>query len=170
MANRITIEEATVRDLTFVLYNLREADIEELHGLFPAALNKESILNLIVDGCMNGLGYVAKIDTQPVAAFGVSIQFHQGIGWAFGTNRFNRAVPAMTKHIINKLSHQLMDYGLMRLEVRPLTKHMFARNWLCKIGFKEDCELKFYGSSGESYHLYSMTLDDYSKKFSKGFN
>lgn len=163
MGRSVTIEEINLRDLSYIIANLRKEDKEELYGLFPVSLQNDlnTIAMLTADGCMNGIGYIAKLGDQPAGAFGVSIQFHQGIAWAFGTNNFKKVVPAITRYCLSKVSHQIVDYGIMRIEARPLTKHMFARNWLLKFGFKEDCELKFYGSAGQSYHLYSTNIGDY---------
>lgn len=164
---KLTIEELNIRDLTYILANLRDDDQKELDALFPDNVAAD-IRTIITAGyCMQGYAYVAKIYDQPVCAFGVSVNGTVGSGWAFGTNRLWRVIPGVSHFCWNHISHQLVNAYLNRLEVRPMAGHRTAIAWLKKLGFKHDCTLDMYGNNGQDFELFSMTTKDYLAKQGK---
>ncbi len=169
MSRYTVIHDLNIRDFTYVLANLRAEDREELKALVPVGFPIDKYSMLFAQAAFQGKAYSVHIKDEPVAVFGVGVSsaYSTAIGWAFGSTNFKRATPSISQFMWNKLSHELRDAGILRLEARALTKHMFARQWLKNMGFHEDCELKCYGTSGESFHLYSMTIADYNKKFKK---
>jgi len=169
---RKSVQDLNIRDFTYVLANLREEDLEELSALLPLNTRKEDFAGALLQPALDGMSYTVHLDDVPIAAFGVSMgsSYATAVIWAFGTSKFKRAVPTISHFVWNRISHHLYQSGVMRLECRALGSNTFARDWLKRTGFHEDCELLYYGTKGQNFYLYSMTVDDYNHKFRNRLN
>lgn len=169
---RKAIHDLNVRDFTYVVANMRDEDFEEINALFPEAVARGDYGPLLAKAAFEGPGYSAWIDDEPVAVFGagMSDSYSTAIAWAFGTRQFKRAAGMISHFYKHKLSHDLYNAGVTRLEARALGTHDYARNWLKRLGFHEDCELPYYGRNGQSFFLYSFTLADYNRMFKNRLN
>lgn len=162
IGSKISINTLNMRDATYVLSNLRTKDWQELSAMLPIGTTRIEAVNIMLPA-MNGPSFSVSYKDQPIAVFGVS---HTDIAtlyvaYAFGTNRFNRAAPGITEFGITYLAPWLIKNGALRLEVRSHVEHTGSNTWLTKLGFNLDCKLKRFGTSGETFNLYSATIDDY---------
>lgn len=164
---RLVVEDLNLRDLTYIIANLREDDRKEIDPLIPNSIQPEHRNSYIAVQCLSGFAYSVKIGEQPICAFGVKIVGTIGSGWAFGTDRMIRAIPLISDFCWRYISHLLIENNLNRLEVRPVATHEVAIRWLKKLGFTHDCTLKMYGKNGEDFELYSMTSTNYYEFFTK---
>ena len=91
---RPEIVPATIRDVTWIAANLREQDRAEIAEVYPGSLTALAI-GLVLGSTA---AWVARLGSDPVGALGI-VDIHPGIGsgWAFGTNRFRRVVPELTR-------------------------------------------------------------------------
>lgn len=167
-----TVQDLNVRDFTYVIANLRPQDEEELQALLPLGSTRDDYASVLGPAAFEGNGYSVHIDDEPVAVFGVArgSSFATAVIWAFGTHRFKRAVPTISHFTWNKIAHDLYNAGVLRLECRALSSNIFARDWLRRVGFKEECELPYYGTGGQSFYQYAQTVEDYNKRFAGRLN
>lgn len=160
----ITIERGNLRDITYVAANLREADRREI--LASADLecaSQAGWLSWLASGphwC-----WTAQIDGQPVGAFGIGMNNpllpHMRSAWAFGTDRFKRVVPAITRFARTEWPLMLESVGVWRVEIRSLGTHDIAQRWLGAIGARHEATLHGYGTQGEDFELWALLREDF---------
>lgn len=160
----ITIERGNLRDITYVAANLREADRREI--LASADLecaSQAGWLSWLASGphwC-----WTAQIDGQPVGAFGIGMNNpllpHMRSAWAFGTDRFKRVVPAITRFARDEWPMMLESVGVWRVEIRSLGTHDIAQRWLEAIGARHEATLHGYGTGGEDFELWALLAADF---------
>lgn len=169
---RKTVQDLNIRDFTYVIANLRPQDEEELRALLPQGSTRQDYSTILGQAAFEGNGYSVYLDDEPIAVFGVSrgSSFATAVIWAFGTDKFKRAVPTISHFTWNKITHDLYNAGVLRLECRALSSNTFAREWLKRTGFREECELPYYGTGGQSFHQYAMTVEDYNRRFAGRLN
>ena len=63
----IEVVDATLRDMSFVLYNLNPADEEETACQIDPGLRRDHLAYMLL---MSGDSFAVRIDGQPVAVFG----------------------------------------------------------------------------------------------------
>ena len=156
----VAIAPASLRDVAFVTANLRPRDRTEI---FASA----DIVSLVEAAAIavetsRDFCWAAKIAGQPVAAFGVAeaspLTPHIRTAWAFGTDRFRRAVPAISRFAMTRWPVRLRMEGVLRLEVRALADHDIAHRWLASLGAEFEGTLHCYGTAGEAFRLYAWTI------------
>lgn len=148
--NRVTIVPATLRDVSYILANLCDADRIELECQVP--------LQHLSAVCMASEGWVALLDGQPVQAFGsLPATLSVRTLWAFGTARRRRAIPAITRFLREQSSRWVRD-GVTRCEARAIVGHPTAHRWLLSLG-GEAQPCKAWGRNGEDFVLYSWTRE-----------
>ena len=152
------IRPATMRDITYIGANLREDDRRELKA--SCALDSYTAiagLSLQVSG---EWAWCSWYKDQPIAAFGVApgsfINPHVWSAWAFGTDRFKRAVPEITRFMLAQ-QKQIRQAGCRRLEVRSLCGHDIASKWLLAMGANHEGVLRKWGAGGEDFNLWAWT-------------
>jgi len=163
----MSVHPLNLRDLTYVLANLRDIDWCELRAILPLGTKRED-LPIHVIPTINGPAYSVYYKGQPIAVFGASQTTIPTLysGFAFGTNRFKRAVFIISQFTFEVLSHLLVnECGALRLEVRALANHKLSNDWLTAAGFNRDCECECFGTSGETFIQYSTTVKNYYKVF-----
>jgi hypothetical protein len=158
-SGRIAIVPATLRDIAFVTANLRPEDRREIRASADLASTVEAAV--IAHETSKGWSWTAQIAGQPVAAFGTAetsvLTPHIRTAWAFGTRRFRRAVPAISRFARTVWSDRLAGEGVRRLEVRSLAGHDIAHRWLASLGGRLEGELMHYGTGGETFQLWAWT-------------
>lgn len=144
-----------LRDLTYILSRLREADRVELDCQFNTWTPAEVALI-----AMQGHAYVAELDGNPEAAFG-ACETRQGlwVAWSWGSNRMARCVPAMTRFFHAVLGPDVAAAGAWRVEARPLAGNELATRWLQRLGATYRCDLPGYGKNGENFELWDWTRE-----------
>lgn len=100
-------------------------------------------------------------DGQPAAAYGFSraaaFDPDHWQAWAFGTDRFRRCVPQMTRHL--NAIRPIVERDCRRLQVITHDEHDIAHRWIESFGGKREGVLRSYGRSGEDFFLYSWVRD-----------
>ncbi len=110
--------------------------------------------------------WTAWIEGQPVAAFGVTqgnpqYQPHIRYAWAYGTDKFKRAAPAITRFCIQEWPKRLIAEGATRVEIRSLADHDLAHKWLKSIRAKHEADMPNYGVNGETFQLWAWLKEDW---------
>ena len=156
----IDIRPATMRDVSFLAANMREQDWREVHASAPTDDKAEAG---ILCHMASRFAWTVWIKGDPVCAFGFA---QMGLpwlwsAWAFGTDRIKRAIPAVTRFGRETASRMLLDAGARRCEIRSIADHDLAHRWLQGLGAHRECELPEYGRNGETFVLYSWTIEDW---------
>ncbi len=155
---KTTIHQATRATLFPIVMNLRDADRHELEACLPGDTT------LIIDRCMAGPAWCVLHSAQPVAAFGyVQRALCVVEGWSFGTDRFTRIAPELTRYIQEDLRRAWLEAGIRVCEVRSIESNETAHRWLYAIGFRHAAKLYNQGAKGEAFNLFTWDLahDDY---------
>lgn len=153
----VEIKPACIRDACFVAANMREQDRREIAALIDIEPVHLAVLSLQASG---GRAYVAYLNGQPVAAMGLTPDVPGVLrGWAWGTDRIYRAVPAITRFCRESWG-SLQDEGIRRVEVRTIIDHDISHKWLRKIGARFEGQAHQYGRDGETFMTYALTRDE----------
>lgn len=152
------IEIATIRDMTFVLANLRDPDREELR----AQLGGFTGYDLAVQCLQAGNAFVARVNGVPAMAFGGAHQSPTTLSaWSFGTKDFRRAVPMASRFIMGPLRDHSVLHGYRWAEARVMASHDTAIRWMQKsLGAEVAGHLPGYGVGGEDFILMRRHLID----------
>lgn len=161
---KVEIREGNLRDICFVAANLRDQDRREIFA--TALLESGSQAGAMSFLTSPGFCWTAWIDGQPVAAFGVSQgnpvhQPHLRYAWAYGTDKFKRATPAITRFCVQEWPKRLIAEGVTRVEIRSIADHDLAHKWLKSIRAKHEADMPNYGVNGESFQLWSWRKEDW---------
>lgn len=149
------ITSLTVRDLTYILANLRAGDQRELR----AHLGEVPPLDMAYATLATPWAFQIRLHDQPVAAFGAHAQSPTTVSaWAYGTDRFRRAVPQMTRFINGALARELVRQGFRWAEARSVEGHEEAHRWLLALGAQVACDLPGFGVNGERFLLFRRQL------------
>lgn len=155
----VTIKPANLRDACFIAAHMRQADHDEIAAVFKFT-NAAQVAAVMLD-LSPGLAFVAYLKGEPVTCYGVS-HVNDAIcsGWAYGTDRIKRTIPAVTDHAVRVIAPELMRRGYKRLEVRTAIDHDLSHRWLEGMGFEREGVMRSYGFNGESFVLYAITKED----------
>lgn len=161
---RPEIRPGTLRDICFVAANLREQDRREVFA--TAALGSATEAGVISYSTSPDWCWTAWLDGQPAGAFGVSLgnpvyQPHIRHAWAYGTGRFKRAAPAITRFCVENWPKRLIAEGVTRVEIRSIADHDIAHRWLSGLRAHRECEMPGYGVNGETFTLWSWRAEDW---------
>jgi RimJ/RimL family protein N-acetyltransferase len=151
----VTIRPANLRDACFIAANMRDQDRREI----DAVLQFDSTAQ-IAAACLyasEDRAFIAYLNGDPVAAMGLT-PLHPGClsGWAWGTKRMWRVIPAVTR-FCRASWRKLQAEGFRRIEVHTIADHDISHQWLEKIGAKREGIARAYGRNGEDYVTYALT-------------
>lgn len=160
----VDIRPATLRDITFVAANMRGQDKREI--LATAKLDTLTEAGVISFHTSEDWCWIAWLDGQPVGAFGVAYgnpvyQPHIRHVWAYGTWRFKRVVPAISRFILREWPHRLLSEGVTRVECRSLIDHDLAHKWMTGLKAHKECDLLNYGVNGETFTQWAWLAQDW---------
>ncbi len=153
---RVEIIPATLRDVSYIVVNLCEADRAEIGCQYPAGVKSETISLAHV----RGMAMCALLDSQPVQAFGLYPATPAGnvlIAWAFGTRFRRRSIPAVTRWMRERILVAFAG-GATRVESRASASHVGASRWLRGLGASE-VPLRGFGRGGEDFILFSWVAE-----------
>lgn len=158
MAVRVTIHDATLRDATYVMWNLRPADVEEVMCQVPEGLSPNSMAyNLLFSGDT----FAARNGDQPVGFFGTSpINASCLSVWALGTRHMWRAVSAMNRFLVDEHLPARIEQGYRTMEARSIIGHTDAHHWIRQLGGKPLGEPFDFGRNGEQFILFRWHMHD----------
>ncbi|MBG6173264.1 hypothetical protein IWQ55_001164 [Labrenzia sp. EL_208] len=104
-----------------------------------------------------GMVWSVWYDGQPAAAYGFSqastFDPDHWQAWAFGTDRFRRCVPLITRHLTRL--RPLIEQDCRRLQVIAHCEHDIAHRWIESFGGQKEGLLRSYGRGGEDYFVYA---------------
>ena len=160
----IEIVPGTLRDITYVACNLRPEDSREVFA--SARLQSGTEAGAISWATSPGWCWTAWLKGQPVAAFGVGLgnpvhQPHIRHAWAYGTDKFKRAAPAITRFCVLEWPARLIGEGVTRVEIRSIADHDLAHRWLSGLRAHRECDMPNYGVGGETFTLWSWRKEDW---------
>jgi len=152
------VEKATERDVRFVVGHLRELDKREL--LATGCVLAELPTRIAVDAAF---AFVAiEDDWMPVAVWGLMSQRKGvGTGFAFGTERWGKALPAMMRHIRSWVLPCLLATGFHRVECAALAHRKDVARFLALIGAQPEAVLRQWGINGEDFVSYRWLADEH---------
>jgi hypothetical protein len=156
--NRVTIAPANLRDMTYIGANLRPDDAREILCQVPAGTTGAQAAAAIFQSVPGGWAWTASLDGNPACAFGFQpFTSPVWIGWAFGTRRMIRTIPAITRHCLLQ-EPRLLDLGVKRVEVRTLADHDISHQWLTRLGCRFAADLPDHGRNRELFQLWAWSL------------
>ncbi|WP_448950607.1 hypothetical protein [Labrys neptuniae] len=151
----VTIRPATLRDMTFIAATMRDQDRREIRAVIEES---DTVIGTMLFNASPDLAWTAWIEDDAVAAFGISRLFAGlGSGWAYGTRRMRRAIPALTRFARRSVRPLLLAEGFRRIEVRTAIDHDLSHRWLEALGFTREGVAVAYGSGGLDFATYAAT-------------
>ena len=156
----VEIIPSTPRDISIVGMNMRPADRAE----FEASAEYPSLSQAAVfcHHVSDRYSAVVLLRGEPVAAFGAAgspLQPHLRSAWAFGTSKFRRVVPWITREV-ERWKPILVADGVHRVEARSLVGHDIAGIWLEGLGCAKEATLRCAGRHGEDFNLWAWVARD----------
>lgn len=145
---------ATIRDVSYILGNLRPGDELEIWCQIPDDVGCDQLVAATVHF---GRSFVASHGGVPVMAFGWSplTPCSSVISvWAFGTRKTPKVLRDVVRFIFADLWPEWRALGVRRMEARSLATHHAAHRWMTACGASRDCELPDWGKNGEPFALY----------------
>ena len=164
----VEIGPANVRDLTFILGNLRKSDAEEIRAQMPDDMPFEALTAMCVQPGFSWVAYHNRMPGDgvpgngvPVMAFGFMPLTMAGNvlqAWAFGTRRAAVALRPIARFAMRELVPEWRAAGVTRIEARSIVGHVSAHKWLRSLGCAAD-PLPGFGRGGQPFVLFSWLLD-----------
>jgi hypothetical protein len=92
---------------------------------------------------------------EPVTALGY-IPLWPGVAsvWAFGTSKWPRVLPVMTRFVLKGVIPLMIQHGMHRVECRALKERKDTKRWLLALGAHEEATLKEFGKNRETFVSY----------------
>jgi len=151
---KVEIGPANIRDMTYILGNLREEDRLEI--TCQCESDDTQIMALL---CVQpGRSWIAYSNGVPAMAFGFTPQTLAGntlSAWAFGTKRTLRCIRPVTKWVYRNLVREWIRSGkVTRIEARTIIGHTGAHRWLERTGAVLEGEIPEWGRDGETFLMY----------------
>jgi hypothetical protein len=162
--SRVEIRRAVFRDVCFVAAQMREQDRREVFCQLMSGASPVDAAAISYGGTEHV--HCAWYRGSPIAAFGFAPASFSGTvwsAWAFGTRRLKRAIPEISRFVLETVAPQLIKIGVRRLEVRSIAEHHLAHRWLVRLGARRETELRNWGRDGETFILWSWTDEDWRK-------
>lgn len=157
---KITIDPLTLRVATWVAANMCAKDEAEIMCQMPPGSTKSDAGIACFFSTQAEWMWDAAIDASPVACFGLSpMTVTTWLGWAYGTDRMRRALPAISRHFLSQ-ERRLLDAGCRRIEVRTMKGHDEAHLWIARLGGKHRLDLPDAGRNGETFELWSWQYSE----------
>lgn len=155
---RIEVRQATLRDASFVMANLRPDDDREVMCQLPLGLKNYEIAKMLQYSALES--WVACYDDAPAGFFGVT---HMTVAcasiWALGTKRFARVAPTVTRVVREDIAPRMVKAGYRTLEARSHIEHLSAHRWMHLTGAQQVDNPYVYGRNGEQFITFRWTSD-----------
>lgn len=148
----IRFGEVTASDCIYIAKHMRERDAQEISAVMPDVNPVDLGMHVFRLWQMRGVGgFVAHAD-KPFALMTVTRETPCAAQVTmFATDDFAKWGKSVTRHIVKHVVPELMASGLMRVEARCWDGHEQARNWMSRIGAKEEARIEGYGANGETF-------------------
>jgi hypothetical protein len=152
----ITINDATVEDLTYVGSWLAPDDREEL----ALTRDPDDYVSLADDAWRSTVCKVALYDAVPVMAFGAKTDGRTALVWGFKTDRAVPALAMVTKYIRRVMIPVLQDMGVRKAVCVVHPQNRASRDWLQILGFTPRATRRDIGTQGEEVVLFQRDEPD----------
>lgn len=154
----IEIVTADRGHMHFVLDHLRELDARELQATGADLLR-------LPDHIMRYRIFVFcayDFNDGPLSIWGMTRQRRGvGSGFAFGTDRWGKALPVMVRQIRNFVLPYLVTSGFHRVEAAALAHRTDVTRFMALIGAQPEAVLRGWGTGGEDFISYRWLADEY---------
>ncbi|WP_289035998.1 hypothetical protein [uncultured Roseibium sp.] len=156
------IVDLCVRDASYIAANMRPADIAEI-GCLWERFDPRVLGVCAATHSVPGFAWSIRDNKgQPIAAYGMSYAApfdpEHWQAWAFGTDRFRRVAPLMTRHL--QSIRDVIETNCRRLQVITHVEHDLSHEWLRKLGAKREGLLKAYGRNREDFEIYAWVRQE----------
>lgn len=148
---KLIVRAPRAGDVEAIAANLRNADVEEVHGV-TGQRNCLAVVRLAVES--SDMLWTIDVDGEPAGLFGVAPHDDAGAPWMLGTPALERAPKQLTKlgrayvRLMNDKYATLLNY----VDARSL-KSVY---WLARLGFTVQKETEPYGAFGLPFHRFGM--------------
>jgi hypothetical protein len=157
----MTVRQPFEYDIRFVLTNLRELDRRELTAtgcrleqLPPFLLSASAFCFVAVDDY-----------AMPQAVWGmVPTRKGVGNGYAFGTENWGKALPAIMRNIKGFVLPFLLQHNFHRIECSALSHRKDVARFLAMIGARPEALMQQWGTRGEDFTSYRWLADEHRAK------
>lgn len=158
-ADRIAIEPAVLRDVSYITANMRPMDRAEAYCQLPEDTTNYELAYMLT---MGGDAFTARFDGKPVAAFGTApINVACVSVWMVGTKDAWRVTPSITAYMRDVHTPTLEANGFLTMEARALLEHEQAHRWMEASGAVRSGEPFVFGRNGERFVLFRWTVPRY---------
>lgn len=149
---------ANLRDLSYVLSNIRPDDRREIEAQWPPPWDATGIA---ATALASTHAYCVLLDGNPEAAFGAGeVRLGLWEAWSWGTPRMRRAVPHITRFVREVMLPDVLGRGGQRVEARPMDGHRMACRWLEKMGARFSGHARCWGVDGQDFVVYAWVRRD----------
>lgn len=148
---KLIVRNTREGDIEAIAANLRNADIEEIHG---SSGHRDCLAVLRQGAEASTLLWTIEVDSEPAGLFGVTPAGGVGVPWMLGTPALERAPKQLTRlgrayvHLMSDKYATLLNY----VDARSL-KSVY---WLARLGFTVQKETEPYGVFGLPFHRFGM--------------
>lgn len=148
---KLIVRNTREGDIEAIAANLRNADIEEIHG---SSGHRDCLAVLRQGAGASTLLWTIEVDSEPAGLFGVTPAGGIGVPWMLGTPAIERAPKQLTRlgrayvHLMSDKYATLLNY----VDARSL-KSVY---WLARLGFTVQKETEPYGVFGLPFHRFGM--------------
>lgn len=154
----MNIERPTMRQLRFVVQNMRELDRRELTA---TGADLDAMPGRILQSAAFVFTAVDDVG-MPHAVWGLIRQRQGvGVGFAFGTKQWGRALPAVMRNIRHFVLPYLLTNNYHRVECAALAHRADVARFLSLIGAQPEAVLRSWGTGGEDFVLYRWLADEH---------
>ena len=140
---------------------MRDQDLREIACLWKE-WDTRALAACALQTAVPGMVWSLWYDGQPAVAYGFSqasaFDPDHWQAWAFGTDRFRRCVPAITRHLLE--IREIVERDCRRLQVITLENHDIAHGWIEAMGATREGRLRAYGRGGEDFYVYAWVRGD----------
>ena len=158
MARSLTVVPATLRDASFVMGNLNEADEREVSCQVAAGTIRHELAYAML---MSGDNFAVRDGSQPIAFFGTMALSCCYLNiWALGTKEMWRAVPLITDTMLEHVTQKRAE-GYVGMEARSWIGHPTAHKWIEQIGGRQHGEPYEWGRDRELFLTFRWTEDQF---------
>lgn len=152
------IVPATLRDMSYVLYNLNPSDEEETACQIDPGLRRDHLAYALL---MSGDNWAVRHKDQPIAVFGTAPINRATLSvWALGTKQMTRALPQIGRFMFRDHIPAMLAQGYRYMEARSHANHELAHGWLRWWGAKQHGPAFPFGTAGEEFLLFRWDIDD----------
>lgn len=154
----MTVVPATLRDMSYVLYNLNPADEEETACQVDKHLRRDQLAYALL---MSGDNWAVRHKDQPIAVFGTAPINRATLSvWALGTKQMPRALPQIGRYLTDIHCPDMARHGYRYMEARSHANHALAHRWLRWWGAKQHGGPFEFGVNREEFLLFRWSADD----------